>query len=195
VPLGEWVLRTACAQNKSWQKAGLSPLTVAVNLSGRQFQQHDLVDSVGRLLREAEMDPRWLELEITESIAMQNADYTIVILRELKDMGVQISLDDFGTGYSSLSYLKKFPIDSLKIDQSFIRDLQSDTNDAAIAHAVIVLAHSLKLKVIAEGVETREQERFLREHDCDRFQGYLFSNPVPAPVLETLLRQRLQKTA
>ena len=195
VSLGEWVMRTACVQNQAWQRAGLPPMTVAVNLSARQFQHHDLVETVQRILKETEMAAQWLELEITESIAMQNADYTIVVLRELKDMGIQISMDDFGTGYSSLSYLKKFPIDTLKIDQSFVRDLNSDPSDAAIAKAVIVLAHSLKLKVIAEGVETQEQKNFLREHGCDVTQGYLFSNPLPAPLLENLVRTHLQKTA
>jgi EAL domain-containing protein (putative c-di-GMP-specific phosphodiesterase class I) len=168
---------------------------VAVNLSARQFQQQDLVDSVARILRETGLDPKWLEIEITESIAMQNADYTNVLLRGLKGMGVRVALDDFGTGYSSLSYLKKFPIDTLKIDQSFVRDLTKDPNDAAIANAVIVLAHSLKLKVIAEGVETKEQEAFLQQHECDIMQGFLFSVPLPAASLESLLRQHLQKTA
>jgi diguanylate cyclase (GGDEF)-like protein len=195
VPLGDWVLRTACHQAKIWQKAGLPTMSVAVNLSARQFQQQDLVDSVAKIIKESGLDPRWLELEITESIAMQNADYTIVVLRDLKEMGIQISMDDFGTGYSSLSYLKKFPIDTLKIDQSFIRDLSSDPNDAAIANAVIVLAHSLKLKVVAEGVETPEQEAFLKEHQCDRMQGYLFSTAVAPDILEALIRQRMQKTA
>lgn len=195
VPLGEWVLRTACAQNRTWRAAGLPPITMAVNLSARQFQHHDLVETIARILKETDLEPGGLEVEITESIAMQNADYTIVILKELKDMGIQISLDDFGTGYSSLSYLKKFPLDTLKIDQSFIRDLSSEANDAAIANAVIVLAHSLKLNVLAEGVETREQETFLKDKGCDRYQGYLFSNPLPAPVLETLLRQQIQKSA
>ena len=195
VPLGEWVIRTACAQNKAWQKAGLPAMAVAVNLSARQFQQHDLVDTVSRILKETGLAPEWLELEITESTAMQNADYTNVLLRGLKEMEIRISLDDFGTGYSSLSYLKRFTIDTLKIDQSFVRDLTSDPNDAAIANAVIVLAHSLKVKVIAEGVETPEQEEFLRAHQCDAYQGYLFSNPVPAPLLESLIRKHLEKTA
>jgi len=195
VPLGEWVIRTACTQAKLWQKAGLPPLIVAVNLSGRQFQHQGLVDSISRILKETKMDPRLLELEITESIAMQNADYTIVILKELKEMGLRISMDDFGTGYSSLSYLKKFPIDTLKIDQSFVRDIHTDPNDAAIANAVIVLAHSLKLEVVAEGVETPEQEAFLRENHCDRLQGYLFSNPIPAEVFQNFLEKHLQKSA
>ena len=193
--LGDWVLRTSCTQNKAWQKAGFAPMSVAVNLSARQFQQQDLVESVARILKETGLDPQWLEIEITESVAMQNADYTNVLLRGLKEMGVRVALDDFGTGYSSLSYLKKFPIDTLKIDQSFVRDLTKDPNDAAIANAVIVLAHSLKLKVIAEGVETKEQESFLRQHQCDILQGFLFSVPLPATSLETLLRQHLQKTA
>ena len=154
VALGEWVLRTACAQNRLWQRAGLPQLSVAVNLSARQFQHHGLVDTIARILRETGIDPRTLEMEITETIAMQNADFTNVVLRHLKDMGVHVAMDDFGTGYSSLSYLKKFPIDTLKIDQSFVRDIHTDPNDAAIANAVIVLAHSLKLDVVAEGVET-----------------------------------------
>ncbi|MFA5976054.1 MAG: EAL domain-containing protein [Elusimicrobiota bacterium] len=195
VPMGECVIRMACAQAKAWQVDGLPPLTVAVNLSARQFQHHDLVETVARILKETELDPRWLEVEITESVAMQNVDYTMVILKELKEMGILIAVDDFGTGHSSLSYLKKFPINTLKIDQSFIRDLNQGDNDAAIANAVIVLAHSMKLRVIAEGVETPEQETFLREHHCDQFQGYLFAHPVPAAVFESLLRQHLQKTA
>jgi len=195
VALGEWGIRTACIQNQAWQRAGLPPMSVAVNLSARQFQHHNLVETIDRILKETQMDPRWLELEITETIAMQNADYTIVVLRELKGMGIQISMDDFGTGYSSLSYLKKFPIDTLKIDQSFVRDMTTDASDAAIAKAVIILAHSLKLKVVAEGVESSEQESFLREYECDAYQGFLFSNPLPAPLFENLVRLHLQKTA
>jgi EAL domain-containing protein (putative c-di-GMP-specific phosphodiesterase class I) len=141
------------------------------------------------VLKETGLDPRTLELEITESIAMQNADFTNVVLRHLKDMGVSLAMDDFGTGYSSLSYLKKFPIDVLTIDQSFVRDLTTDANDAAIANAIIVLAHSLKLKVIAEGVETPEQEAFLRSRGCDKLQGYLFNRPLSVPQFEQLLFQ------
>jgi diguanylate cyclase (GGDEF)-like protein len=195
VPLGEWVLRTACVQARAWQTLGLPPFTVAVNLSARQFLQQDLVDTVARILKETGVDPRSLEIEITESIAMQNADYTIVVLRDLKEMGILIAMDDFGTGYSSLSYLKKFPIDSLKIDQSFVRDITTDLNDAAIANAIIVLAHSLKLNVVAEGVETAAQEAFLKEHRCDRLQGYLFSTPIPAPLFEAFFRRHLQQSA
>src|SRR5262249_55541844 len=156
---------------------------------------HDLVETVARILRETELPPNCLELEITETIAMQNADFTIVVLRDLKAMGVHIAMDDFGTGYSSLNYLKKFPIDTLKIDQSFVRDLTSDTNDAAIANAVIVLAHSLKLEVVAEGVETPAQERFLQQNHCDKLQGYLLSNPLPAEAFEALIRSHIAKTA
>jgi EAL domain-containing protein (putative c-di-GMP-specific phosphodiesterase class I) len=146
-------------------------------------------------LRETGLDPRLLELEITESIAMQNADYTIVVLKRLKQMGLQIAMDDFGTGYSSLSYLKKFPIDTLKIDQSFVRDLSNDPSDAAIANAMIVLAHSLKLKVVAEGVETRQQETFLRDNHCDIYQGYLFGSPISGTEMEELLRQQTSSAA
>ena len=189
------MLETACAQAKAWSDAGLPALTVAVNLSARQFLQQDLVATVERILAQTGADPHWLEIEITESIAMQNADYTIVVLRDLKEMGILIAMDDFGTGYSSLSYLKKFPIDSLKIDQSFVRDITTDSNDAAIANAIIVLAHSLKLKVVAEGVETSEQATFLKRHNCDRQQGYLFSRPISASLFEAFYREHLKKTA
>ncbi len=188
VPLGEWVMKTACAQNFAWQKAGLTPLVVAVNLSARQFQQQNLTETLSKVLKETGLDPHWLELEITESIAMQNADYTNAVLRECKAMGVHVAMDDFGTGYSSLSYLKKFPIDTLKIDQSFVRDITTDPNDAAIANAVIALAHSMKLRVVAEGVETKEQEAFLSANGCDVMQGYYFGSPLPAAQFEDLLR-------
>ncbi|OGR90711.1 MAG: hypothetical protein A2992_08480 [Elusimicrobia bacterium RIFCSPLOWO2_01_FULL_59_12] len=189
VPLGDWVLRTACTQARIWHKAGYPQLTVAVNLSARQFQHQGLTDTLARVLKETELDPRTLELEITESIAMQNADFTHVVLNHVKEMGVRIAMDDFGTGYSSLSYLRKFPIDTLKIDQSFVRDLTSDPNDAAIANAIIVLAHSLKLKVVAEGVETAEQEAFLKAHHCDKLQGYLYNRPLTVEQFEQLLFQ------
>lgn len=193
--LGEWVMRTACAQNREWQKAGLPPVSIAVNISARQFHQGSIVDTVSRILKETGLDPRWLELEITEGVAMQNADYTTVVLRGLKEMGVRVALDDFGTGYSSLSYLRKFPIDTLKIDKSFVREMTTDAGAAAIANTVIVLAHSLKLHVVAEGVETKEQEELLRKHECDILQGYLLSPPLPGPAIETFLRQKMSKTA
>lgn len=195
VPLGTWVLRTACAQNKAWRDAGWPLISVAVNLSSRQFQNHHLVEMISQILEETGLDPAALELEITESVAMQNADYSSVLLRDLKRRGIQIALDDFGTGYSSLSYLKTFPIDTLKIDQSFVRDLTEDSNDAAIANAIIVLAHSLKLQVVAEGVENATQARFLEEHGCDRWQGFMVSHPLSASAFEALWKTRLQKTA
>jgi diguanylate cyclase (GGDEF)-like protein/PAS domain S-box-containing protein len=180
VPMGPWTLRTACARARAWQEQGQPSLTVAVNLSARQFQQPDLVTQVKRALDETGLPPSSLDLEITETHAMQNAEATIMTLRELKRLGVRISIDDFGIGYSSLSYLKRLPIDTLKIDQSFVRDITTDPDDAAIATAVIALAHTLKLQVVAEGVETQEQLEFLAARHCDRMQGYLFSRPLPA---------------
>ncbi|HOQ24627.1 MAG TPA: EAL domain-containing protein [Bacillota bacterium] len=187
VPIGEWVLKTACVQNKAWQDAGYPSLKVAVNLSARQFRQQDLVEMVRKTLQETGLDPKYLTLEITESIAMEDVDYTYRVLQELKEMGVHIALDDFGTGYSSFGYLKKFPLDTLKVDQSFIRDILSDANDAAIAQSIIVLGHNLDLNVTAEGVETKEQLSFLKEHKCDYFQGFYVSRPVPAEEFVKLL--------
>ena len=187
--IGEWVLHTACAQNKAWQDAGLPRISVAVNLSARQFMQPGLLDSVRRALGESGLEACYLELELTESMMMNNAEHFITTLHALKSMGVQLSIDDFGTGYSSLSYLKRFPIDRLKIDQSFIRDIVTDTGDATITRAVIALGHSLNLKVIAEGVETAEQLAFLRANQCDEIQGYYFSRPVAADMLAGLLGQ------
>ncbi|MGZ4111704.1 MAG: bifunctional diguanylate cyclase/phosphodiesterase, partial [Tumebacillaceae bacterium] len=192
VEIGEWVLRTACAQNKAWQDAGYAPLRVAVNLSARQFVNHDLVQTVRNVLQETGLDPNWLELEITESILMQNTEEIIATLHVFKQMGIQIAIDDFGTGYSSLSYLKRFPIDSLKIDQSFVRDITDDLNDAEIATAIISLGHSLNLKVIAEGVETTAQQNFLVGKLCDEMQGYLFSRPLTTGDFEKLLQRRAE---
>jgi diguanylate cyclase (GGDEF)-like protein/PAS domain S-box-containing protein len=189
VPIGEWVLRTACTQNKVWQDAGYPPLYVAVNLSDRQFKQKNLVETVVQVLKETNLDPHWLEMELTESIIMENAEMTISKLKELKELGVQLSIDDFGTGYSSLNYLKRFPIDTLKIDQSFVRDIPLDPDDTAIVTAVINLARSLKLNVIAEGVETEEQMTFLLRQECDKIQGYLFSRPVPSDGFKKLLQE------
>jgi diguanylate cyclase (GGDEF)-like protein/PAS domain S-box-containing protein len=189
VPLGEWVLRSACAQNKAWQAAGFPPMRVAVNLSARQFQQRDLIEVVDEVLKETGLEARWLQLEITEGVAMQDVESNIAVLRELRQMGVQIAIDDFGTGHSSLSYLSRLPIDVVKIDQSFIQDLTTDPNDAAIARSIIVMAHNLKLRVIAEGVETEEQLAFLKKRRCDEMQGYLFSKPAPAEAFEEMLRQ------
>jgi len=186
-PIGEWVLRTACAQTKAWHECGFTSLHVSVNLSPRQFQQSDLLSMIERQLSETGLDPAFLELEVTESSVMKNAEAAISTLRELKAMGIKISIDDFGSGYSSLSYLKHLPIDVLKIDQSFVRDMTSDPKDAAIVMAIIQLAHSLRLKVNAEGVETEEQLRFLHLLRCDEMQGFLFCRPLPVDAFEQLL--------
>ena len=177
LPIGVWTLRTACAQVKKWQEEGHPHLSVAVNLSARQFSQPEVVEHVKRALRETGLSARSLDLEITESHAMANAEATIHTLRELKALGVRISIDDFGIGYSSLSYLKRLPIDTLKIDQSFVRDITSDPDDAAIATAIIALAHTLKLRVVAEGVGDPAAARVLSTRQCDRMQGFLFSRP------------------
>jgi diguanylate cyclase (GGDEF)-like protein/PAS domain S-box-containing protein len=187
VPIGAWVIRTACAQNKAWQRAGRGNLKVAVNLSARQFAQHDLVELIALALAESKLEPQYLELELTESMVMADVESAIEILRKLNALGVQISIDDFGTGYSSLSYLKRFPIDILKIDQSFVRDITVDPDDAAIVSSIISLAHSLRLLVIAEGVETAEQLEYLKRNQCDQMQGYHFSRPLQVSKLEELL--------
>ncbi len=188
VPIGAWVLKTACAHNKSWQDQGLPRLRMAVNLSARQFAQENLVQDVARVLGETGLDPAALEFEITERMVMSNPEHAVKVLDKLKAMGIHISIDDFGTGYSSPSYLKRFPIDSVKIDRSFIQDLPGDRDDAAITKAIIAMAHSLSLKVIAEGVDTEEQLRFLREHGCDEMQGCCFSRPVPEDEFLRLLQ-------
>lgn len=188
VPLGEWVLREACRQNRAWQQNGLPAMPVAVNLSAHQFHQKNLAQVISGALRESGLDARFLELELTESVVMRGSESTVETLARLKQMGLMLSIDDFGTGYSSLSYLKRFPIDKLKIDRSFVRDVTLDQDDAAIAGAIIAMAHSLRLKVIAEGVETKEQSDFLKEQGCDEIQGYLFSKPLPAEQMEKLLR-------
>lgn len=187
--IGEWVLYTACKQNKLWQDAGYEPVSVAVNISARQFGQQNFVDMVIEVLEETKLDPKYLELEITESIAVEDIDYTVEVLRKLKDMDIKIAMDDFGTGYSSLSYLKKFSIDNLKIDQSFVRDIVSNKNDAAIASTIIAMGNSLNIKVTAEGVEYQEQLDFLKKQHCDYIQGYLFSKPVPSIEFEKMLKK------
>jgi diguanylate cyclase (GGDEF)-like protein len=189
VPLGEWVLRTACKQNKAWQLAGLKPVNIAVNLSARQFKQQDLVELIICILKETELDPSYLELELTESMVMQNIEATIATLNKFKAIGVKLSIDDFGIGYSSLNYLKHFPIGFLKIDRSFVRDVTTNRDDAIIAKIIISMAHDLGLKVIAEGVETEEQKSFLSLHSCDEMQGYFFSVPIPAEEFEMLLKE------
>ena len=176
--IGEWVLRAACTQNRLWQLAGLPPLRMAVNLSARQFQQPNLVQNITKILQETQLEPQYLELEITESLLMQDVDFTVSALRELQALGIHISMDDFGTGYSSLSLLMYFPLSSLKIDQSFIRNLTKSSNNAAIITSVISLGHGLNLTLVAEGVETLEELEFLRLANCDTVQGYLLSKPL-----------------
>lgn len=178
--LGDWVLRQACTQNKAWQNAGLPGLRVAVNISARHFQDGEFVPKLRSILNETRLDAHWLELEITEGMVMHDTEQVIKKFLEINNLGVEISIDDFGTGYSSLAYLKRFPVQRLKIDQSFVRDLNVDADDAAITEAVIKMGHSLNLKVVAEGVETERQMAFLRDKGCDELQGYLFSQPLPA---------------
>jgi diguanylate cyclase (GGDEF)-like protein/PAS domain S-box-containing protein len=192
VPIGEWVLSAACAQHQVWKRGGLGHLRIAVNLSPRQFMQGDLVKIVARVLAETGCDARILELEITEGMVMRNPESAVALLQQLKDMGIHIAMDDFGTGYSSLAYLKRFPIDSLKIDRSFVTDVPGDLGDVAINVAIIAMAHSLGLKVVAEGVETREQLDFLRKQGCDEMQGYFFSKPLPVEQVTALLMKGLK---
>ncbi len=191
VGIGSWVLGEACRQARRWQDAGLPPLVVAVNLSAMQFRKQDLVTSVINALVLADLDSQWLELELTESILIQDAEATLDTVRRLKALGIKLSVDDFGTGYSSLAYLKRFAVDKLKIDQSFVRDLVSDPDDAAIVRAIVQMAHGLKLRTIAEGVETVEQADHLRMFHCDEVQGYLYARPMPADDFATFFRQRL----
>jgi diguanylate cyclase (GGDEF)-like protein len=187
VPIGDWVLRTACAQARAWVDMGLAPVPVAVNLSAHQFDRKDLARRIGDLLVAHGVFPGQLEIELTESIAMRNPESAIETLHELRAMGVRAAIDDFGTGYSSLSYLKRFPIDALKIDRSFVRDLVVDPDDANIAKAIIDLAHNLRLRVIAEGVETEAQLEVLMGHGCDEVQGYLTGRPMEASGVPSLL--------
>jgi len=187
VPLGQWVLREACRQNRAWQSQGLPPLRVAVNISAVQLRHDDLADHVLLALRESGLAARYLEVEITESVVMQNASGAVLMLDRLSALGVHLAVDDFGTGYSSLSYLKRLPIDTLKIDQSFIRDLSIDHSDAVIVEAIIALAHSLKLQAVAEGVEEKVQLAFLRSLGVDQYQGFLYSKPLSAAEFERFL--------
>ena len=188
IPLGAWVLREACRQNRAWQLAGLPHMRVAVNLSAYQFRQQNLPEFVAGLLAETGMEASCLELEVTESVVMHNPAEAATTLERLHAQGIHISVDDFGTGYSSLSYLKQFRLDTLKIDRSFVCDISSDADDAAIVKSVIALAHSLRLRVIAEGVETNEQLAYLRMLGCDQYQGYLSSRPLPAAEFEAMMR-------
>ncbi|WP_461481296.1 putative bifunctional diguanylate cyclase/phosphodiesterase [Porticoccus sp.] len=191
VPLGEWVLRRACAQAKRWQQAGLPELSMAVNVSARQFHEGNILELVMNALTETGLEPRLLEIEVTESSMMRDLETALLTLRKLQAIGVKVSLDDFGTGYSSLSYLKYFKVDSLKIDRAFIKDIPDDQDDAAITGAVIAMCKKLSMKVIAEGIETREQYDFLRREGCDFVQGYYLSRPMPAEQLEPMLHRWL----
>ncbi len=192
VPLGEWVLREACAQNKAWQDRGLPRLRVSVNISGVQWRKDDIVECVARALRESGLDASYLELEITESVVMQNAAKTVGMLEQLSRMGVHLSIDDFGTGYSSLSYLKRFQVNTLKIDRAFIRDIASDHEDSAIVQAIVALAHSLQLQVVAEGVENDTQLQHLKRLGSDEYQGFFRSKPLPGEQFERFLKAEVQ---
>jgi EAL domain-containing protein (putative c-di-GMP-specific phosphodiesterase class I) len=187
-PIGEWVLEEACRQARIWADAGLPSVPVAVNVSAMQFKRHDLPGIVARVLRETRLPPSLLEVELTESAVMHDADDAVRQLAEIKALGVRVSIDDFGTGYSSLSRLRRTPVDKLKIDRSFVAELVDDPNDAAIARAIISLGHSLGLKVVSEGVETQEQLDYLRAEGCDGVQGYFFSKAVPPEQAARLLK-------
>jgi diguanylate cyclase (GGDEF)-like protein len=186
--IGEWVIREACRQARAWQQTGVAPLRVSVNISASQFRQDGLVDSIGQALSDAGLQPRFLEVELTESAVMSDPEASIATLEQLSRMGVLVSVDDFGTGYSSMSYLRRFPIDKLKIDRVFISEIVNRPEDASIVRAIVSLAHSLRLKVVAEGVETPAQLAFLKAVGCDEYQGYHFSRPLPANEFEDLIR-------
>lgn len=190
MPIGDWVLRQSCAQTVAWMMRGMGPLKLSVNLSAAQFRQPRLVAGVAEAVAATSLAPEFLDLELTEGILVEDTASSIAILNELKGLGVGIAIDDFGTGYSSLSYLKRFRVDALKIDRSFVRDLVTDADDGAIVKATIALAHSLRLQVIAEGVENEPQLEILRELGCDEAQGYLFSPPLPAQAFEDWLIER-----
>jgi len=190
IPIGEWVLRTACAQAVAWQKLGLPPLCIGVNVSGRQLRQDDFVAVVHAALRDTGLEPRWLEIEITESLLMENLEESIGKLKELRTLGVQIAIDDFGTGYSSMNYLHRLPIDRLKIDRSFIQGITQTGDDPVVARAIIALGHALGLSIVAEGVETEMQSGFLRDQHCQTVQGFLYSRPLSVGQFETHLADR-----
>jgi diguanylate cyclase (GGDEF)-like protein len=188
VPIGDWVLQEACRQARAWQMSGLPPLRVAINLSATQFRQPNLLGAIRSALEKHNLQPKFLEIELTESAVMTNAEGSVAILEQLSRMGVVVAIDDFGTGYSSMSYLRKFPIDRLKIDSSFVRDLGVDADNISIVQAIISLAHSLRLKVVAEGVETPAQLAQLKALGCDQYQGYQFKPPAPAAAIEAMMR-------
>ncbi|MEH2338841.1 putative bifunctional diguanylate cyclase/phosphodiesterase [Nostoc sp.] len=193
VAIDEWVLRTACAQNRAWQLAGFTPIRISVNLSARQFEQANLVEVVSEILEESGLQPSYLELEVTESFLMSDIERSVKTLKQLRELGIWLALDDFGTGYSSLNYLKRFPVNMLKIDQSFVQDVISNPDSAAVTDAIIALAKSLRLKITAEGVETQEQLEYLQMRGCDEGQGFYFSRPVPADIIAAMLHKSSQQ--
>jgi len=193
-PIGDWVMREACRQARAWQDGGLAPIRVAVNLSPSQFRNGNLLTNIRRALDEARLEPHFLEVELTESAVMTEPEVSITILEQLSQMGVLVSVDDFGTGYSSMSYLRRFPVDKLKIDRGFISELTSRPDDASIVRAIVSLAHSLRLKVVAEGVETREQLELLQSLGCDQCQGYYFSPALPATEFASLIQRMPDRT-
>ncbi|MEA5628128.1 putative bifunctional diguanylate cyclase/phosphodiesterase [Nostoc sp. UHCC 0251] len=193
VPIGEWVLRTACAQNRAWQLAGFTPIRISVNLSARQFEQPYLVEIVNQILEETGLQASDLELEVTESFLMGNIERSVKTLKQLRELGICLALDDFGTGYSSLNYLKRFPVNMLKIDRSFVQDVTSNPDSAAVTDAIIALAKSLRLNITAEGIETQEQLDYLQMRGCDEGQGFYFSRPVPADIIAPMLQKSSQQ--
>jgi EAL domain-containing protein (putative c-di-GMP-specific phosphodiesterase class I) len=195
LPIGRWVLREACMQARSWIGMGLPVVSMAVNVSAMEFRNKNFLDGLFAILLETGFDPGLLQLELTESVLMKSAELTASILQNLRKRGVQVAIDDFGTGYSSLSYLRKFPVDALKIDQSFVRQISAAGDDTTIVKAVIGMARSLRLRVIAEGVETLEEVAFLRAYRCEEAQGYYFSRPVPAEQFAMLLRNGITVSA
>ena len=193
MPIGLWVLRSACLYLKSWQQStSFNHLTLAINVSPRQFKQHDFVEQVTNVLIETSVDPTQIKLELTETLLLDNVEETIEKMQLLKQSGINFAMDDFGTGYSSLSYLKLLPLTQLKIDQSFVRDIGTDPNDAAIVKTIIAMADSLGLEIIAEGVENETQLQYLIHHGCQNFQGYLFSRPIEREQFETLFETGIQ---
>ncbi len=190
VPIGDWVLHEACRQNKAWQNAGLPHIGVSVNVSARQFREKNLISRVVHALNESGLDAKYLELELTESLIMQDVEQAVATMEALEGLGVRLSIDDFGTGYSSLSALKSFPVARLKIDKSFIDNLSGNDSDKAVASAVISLGQKLNLRVIAEGVETADQVAFLRDNNCDEIQGYHFSRPIRPDAIADLIKRK-----
>ena len=195
VPIGHWVLREACRQAKAWQDAGLPDIRLAVNISAVELRSKEFVAGVKNILADTDFDPKWLELELTETFLMQDSKSTSLVLSAIKALGIQLALDDFGTGYSSLSYMRRFPIDTLKVDRSFVRDLTMDASDASVVSAVINMGRSLHMRVVAEGVEALDQLLFLKQHGCSEAQGNHFSRPLRAPEFADWMRRNAAEHA